>query len=542
MPKPKPARADVCIVGVGASGGTAAYALTQRGARVVGLNRGAWLKPEDLGADELASVNRYHLWPDPLLSPRTYRSTDDEEATPTQFSQTPHVVGGGTTHWTGWVPRMVHSDFREHSLHGDVDGASLADWPIAYEDLEPYYSQVEWTLGVSGRAGANVHEAPRSRGYPVPPLPESRYARKFVAGCERLGLSWFPTPTAMLSEPYDGRPATHQSAFVQQHGDPTGTKSTVATTFVPRALATGRFDLRPHCYVTELRVDASGKVLAAVYLDEDGDLIEQEADVFLLSCGAIESARLLLMSTSGAFPEGLANGSGLVGRNLTLHEYTAAIGSFDDEEVFGWAGGGYISASTFDFYEHDPDRPFLNGCHIAGTGVGVPLPINFSVPGKPLWGAAAKEADRRQFNRSMGVGVVVHDLPQECNRVDLDPDVRDAWGLPVARITHRAHPNDLVQANWMVDRCAEILEAAGASQVTPVHIDRITGNASHQHGTARMGRDPATSVLDASCRAHEVPNLYAIDGSSFPTASGLNSTLTIMANAWRVADAVADGR
>jgi choline dehydrogenase-like flavoprotein len=276
-------------------------------------------------------------------------------------------------------------------------------------------------------------------------------------------------------------------------------------------------------------------VRSAVYQDADGDTFEQEADIFILACGAVETARLMLLSKSGRFPNGLANGSDLVGRNATFHEYSAAVGLFDDP-VHAWAGGGYVSASSFQFYESDERRGFVGGGHIAAAGVGIPLPINWHLPGSPIWGAGAKQADRDFFNHSMAVAMVVHDMPQHDNRIELDDAVTDAWGLPVARITLKPHANDLAQGRFLIDRNAEILEAAGSSRVSKVYIDRITGNCSHQHGTVRMGHDPAASVLDKDCRAHEVANLFVVDGSPFPTATGANPTLTIMANAWRVAD------
>jgi choline dehydrogenase-like flavoprotein len=533
--KSKPDKAQVCIIGAGASGATAAKMLTEAGISVVVLERGPWLKQADFGGDELANVNRYYLWSDPVLNPRTFRLAADGELHVGSFCPVPQMVGGGTVHWTGWVPRFVENDFRMHSLHGDIPGASLVDWPITYQELEPFYDKIEWALGVSGQAGANKYEAPRSRGYPCPPMPTTRYAQKFHEGCARLGYNSFPTPTAMLSKPYNGRSSTILSAFIQQHGDPTGTKSSVLYTFIPDALATGKMDLRTECYVHEITVDRQGRAKSAVYQDANGDFIEQEAEMFLLACGAIESARLLLLSRSNGFPHGLANGNGLVGRYLTLHEYSGAVGVFD-EPVYGWAGGGYVSASTLEFYASDEKRGFIGGCHVAAAGAGIPLPINFSLPDKPQWGKAMKDADRQFFNHSMGVGIVMHDLPQETNRVELDDTVKDAWGLPVARITVKPHPNDLAQAHWTIDRNAEILEAAGAKKVWRVYVDKITGNCSHQHGTIRMGTDPAKSVLNKWCQAHEVDNLYAIDGSPFPTATGINPTLTIMANAARVVD------
>jgi choline dehydrogenase-like flavoprotein len=532
----KPERVDVCVVGGGASGATAAKVLTEAGATVAMLERGPWRQAGDFSPDELANVNRHFLTPDPILHPRTHRGAADEEAVVKRFSPTPYLVGGGTSHWTGWVPRMFEVDFEMRSRFGDIPGADLADWPISYADLEPYYDAVEWSLGVAGDAGANVHEAPRSRPYPLPSLPSTRYAKKFREGCDAIGTGSFQMPIAMRGEAFGGRPKTVQTAFVQTMGDPSGTRGGAAQTFVPDAIATGRLDLRPDCNVRELRVDERGEIVAALYEDDEGRIFEQEADTFIVACNAIESARLLLLSTSARFPDGLANHNGWVGRCLTLHEYTEAMGVFaEGEPIYPWAGGGYISAGTADYYATDESRGHIGGGLIACGSAGFPLPVNFALPGKPAWGAEAKRIDREAFNRSMSAGIVLQDLPQATNRVDLDPDVVDAWGLPVARVTHRAHPNDLAMANWLVDRCGEILEGAGATQVWRNYIDSITGNAVHQHGTLRMGDDPETSVVDAACRAHSVPNLFVVDGSVFPTPSGCNPTLTIMANAWRVA-------
>ena len=531
----KPERADVCIIGAGATGATAAKVLTEAGRHVVALEKGPWRTRETFGGDELANVNRYNLWPDPQLNPRTVRTSVDDQAKVELFCPVPQMVGGGTVHWQGWLPRFTPEDFRLRSIAGDVPGTTLADWPISYDELEPYYDKIEWAFGVSGQAGANAYEGWRSRGYPCPPMPQSRYAEKFHKGCAELGWNSFPTPQAALSQPFDGRPPTVVSAFAQQHGDPTGTRSSALNVFIPHALATGRYDLRPESYVRELALDSAGRIRAAVYTDADGRTVEQEADAFILAGGAIESARLLLMSTSPRFPTGLANGSDLVGRNVTFHEYSASVGTFDDP-IYAWAGGGYVSASSFQFYNHDSSRGFVSGGHIAAAGVGIPLPINWHLPGRPTWGAEAKKIDRELFSHSMAVAMVLHDMPQHENRVDLDPEVVDAWGLPVARITLTPHENDLTQGRFLVDRCGEILEAAGAKTVDRVYPTRITGNCSHQHGTTRMGDDPDSSVLDRNCRAHQVDNLFVVDGGPMPTATGANPTLTMMANAWRVAD------
>ena len=517
--KTNPDGAEVCIIGAGASGAAAAKVLTEGGVKVVALERGPWRKRESFGGDELANVNRYNLWPDPILNPRTVKNVGDKQHRVELFCPVPQMVGGGTVHWQGWLPRFTPSDFRLRTVAGDLPGATLADWPITYDEIEPYYTRVEWAFGVSGQAGANRFEGPRSKGYPCPPMPLSRYAQKFHEGCRRLGWNSFPIPQAALSRPFNGRPATVISAFAQQHGDPTGTRSSALNVFVPDAVRTGRYDLRPDSYVRELTLDAQGRVKGAVYQGADGSLLEQEADIFILACGAVESARLLLLSRSGRFPNGLANSSDLVGRNVTFHEYSASVGVFDDP-VYAWAGGGYVSASSFQHYEHDERRGFVGGCHVAAAGVGIPLPINWHLPGSPSWGAEAKRMDREYFNHSMAVAMVVHDMPRHENRVELDEKVVDAWGLPVARITLEPHPNDLAMGRYMIDRNAEILEAVGAKRVQKVCIDRITGNCSHQHGTTRMGDDPVTSVLNRWCRAHEVENLYVVDGGPFPTGTG----------------------
>ena len=537
--KRKPDRADVIIIGAGASGATAAKVLTERGLRVVALERGPWRKRESFGGDELANVNRYNLWPDPILNPRTYRESAQGETKIELFCPVPQMVGGGTVHWQGWLPRFTERDFKLRTIVGDVPGTTLVDWPITYTELEPYYTQVEWAFGVSGAGGVNKFESFRSKDYPCPPLPSTRYGQKFHQGCRRLGYNSFPTPMAALSRPYNGRPVTVQSAFAQQHGDPTGTRSSALSVFVPDALKTGRFDLRPDCYVHEITVDERGRCKGAVYQDGDGDFIEQEADIFILGCGAVESARLLLLSRSGRFPRGLANGSDLVGRNATFHEYSAAVGVFEDP-IYAWAGGGYVAASSFQFYEHDDNRGFVGGCHIASAGVGIPLPINWSVPSRPAWGVEAKQIDRDFYNHSFAVGMVLHDLPQHESRVELDDNVKDAWGLPVARITNKIHENDLKMGRWVIDHNAEILDAAGAKKIYRVYPERITGNCSHQHGTTRMGNDPASSVVNKWCQAHEVENLFVVDGGPFPTGTGANPTLTIMANAWRVSEYIAD--
>jgi choline dehydrogenase-like flavoprotein len=538
MRKPEPV--DVVIVGVGASGGTAAKVLTEAGLNVVGLERGPWLRhAEHFSGDEIKYLNRDYIVPDQKLSPRTVREDDSTEARIQAFSPTPNLVGGGTVHWAGWLPRPQPSDFRQHTLHGDVEGTTLADWPITYDELEPYLSLVEWEFGVSGIAGSNKYEGPRSRGYPTPPLPPTAFGVKFYDACKKLGINGYPFPQGLVSQSHKGRRPDNHSGFWNQYGDWTTMKSTTLTSFVPEAIATGRFDLRPDCYVQEVMVGSDGRATGVRYLDADGHEAEQKARYVILCQGAIESARLLQLSRSAQHPDGLANSSGQVGRNATFHEMMMTTGLFDravHDPLYGYSGH-HFCGGTFEFYEHDDSRGHIGGCVVAATQVC--QPVNWLFPGRLTWGQAAKDADRDYFAQAMALELILHDMPTAENRVDLDPTVKDAWGLPVARITHKPHANDVAMATWQTEKNIEILEAAGATTVVPTHLVRSTGNAFHQHGTARMGDDPETSVLDKWCRAHDVDNLYVLDGSSFPTSMGVNPSLTIMANAWRCSERLA---
>jgi choline dehydrogenase-like flavoprotein len=545
----KPEPVDALVVGVGASGSTAAKVLCEAGLKVVGFDKGPWLRPsEHFSGDELKFVNRNYLWPDPKLSPRTVR--EDEES-PTElfpFSPCPQLVGGGTNHWAGWLPRPRESDFIQRSLHGDLPGASLADWPIRYEHLEPYLTKVEWEFGCAGLAGADQTEGFRSKPYPSEPLPPTRFGKQFYEACKTMGINAFPLPHALVANHHKGRnePRQNWTGFWNQYGDPGTTRSNALTTFVPEALTTGNFEVRADSYVREITLRRDGRAKGVVYIDADGREVEQEAEVVILAQGAIESARLMLMSKSNLFPDGLGNSSGMVGKNATFHEYVFAVGLFDkeiDDPMYGWTGN-YISGGSFDFYETDDRRGHIGGSIIAASQTC--HPINWVFPGRPPWGQAAKDADRDFFNYAMKIGVILHDMPVESNTVGLDPVVKDAWGLPVARITHKPHPNDIAMAKWQVDKNAEILEAAGARKTVPVYLERSTGNTCHQHGTARMGTDRSKTVLNEWCQAHDVENLYVLDGSGFPTSTGVNPTLTIMANAWRcseyIAEAFAKGR
>jgi choline dehydrogenase-like flavoprotein len=440
---------------------------------------------------------------------------------------------------------MHPDDFRLKTRYGSVGDASLADWPIGYDDLAPYYDKVEREIGVSGEAVDHPFAPPRSAPYPLPPLRANPLSAPIDQGARRLGLHPFETPRAILSRPYGGRPACIYCDFCGGYGCEVDAKSSTAAALIPRALATGRCELRPRAMAFEGTVGRDGRVRAVRDYDAAGAVVEQRARFVCISATAIESARLLLNSTSSRFPRGLANGSGLVGKNLTFSTLAEGSGEFEvarlPPELQPHHEVHFLQRSLRDFY-FIPER--RGGYDKGGT-------MNFVLPhrnpiataervsrrGRPrLWGAELNRAVRRYYDevREIEFEVFGEFLPSPGTYVSVDGAVKDRWQIPSATIHVRNHPADVENSRWLLDKGLEVLRAAGASAT-------IVGSAGAttfvlQHGTCRFGTDPTTSVLDRFCRSHEVANLYVVDGSFMPTSGGVPSTLTIMANAFRVAD------
>ena len=539
---------DVCVVGTGAGGGVMLQELTAAGFDVVALQQGPFLEPEQLGEDELEVIIR-----DALFAPHqleTYRHDAAAEAAPGRYNQVAHCVGGTMTRWSGWSWRFREDDFRVLSSDGAVAGASLADWPVSYAQMEPWYDRAERAFGVSGLHGApgsNPFSPPRKSGYPNPPHPSRVGSLAFERGSKKLGYHPFPIPVAINSRPWDGRTGCTWGGACQGFGCPIHAKATSLSICIPRGLATGRLDLRAEAEVFELPVDAGGRVTGARYLDAKGGEHEVRARHVVVSCNAIGSPRLLLMSKSGAFPQGLANASGLVGRNLMFHHH-AALRFLTGEPALGVTGIEATRAID-DFHASDAKRGFIRGGVVAEVNSFTRQPIVYALneAGDPKigrrWGADLKRF-LREFPRAVTIGSILEDLPMESNRVDLDPDVTGRHGLPVARMTHRQHENDIAMNEWVAARLPDLADASGATEKWRMELPGLTRidektamkGSAHVHGTCRMGTDPSRSVLDPWCRAHDVPNLWIVDGSCFPTCGGYNPTLTILANAYRVAD------
>ena len=526
---------DFLIIGAGASGGVVAKELSIAGFSVVVLEQGPYLHENDYRHDEIKYTYLPGLTNDPKVQPITYRKNENEPAKPLKAIEYGRQVGGGSVHFTANYWRFHESDFRERSTFGDVPGSTLADWPITYQDLEPYYTKAEYDLGISGLAGANPFEAPRSKPYPLPPMPVKSSGVLFERATRKLGLHPFPAPVAILSRQYGDRPACTHCGFCESFGCEMRSKSSTLVSVIPIAERTGRCEIRPNSYVRKIELDSNGRVAGAVYFDAQRREILQRAKTVVLCANGVESAKLLLISKSSRFPNGLANSSGLVGRNLMWDTGTLAQGLF--EHPLNEYKGIQVTRVIHDYYQADPKRGFYGG---AGIDARFDFyPASFALfglpPDAPKWGSEYKKMLAEYFTHSMSL--LAHDssLAMERNTVTLDPDLRDAWGLPGVRITFDYHPDDVANLKWVLARQIEILEAAGAKKVWAQPWDAFSPSR-HLMGTCRMGNDPKTSVVNRYSRAHDVPNLFIVDGSNFVTAARQQPTATIQALAYRAAD------
>ena len=526
---------DFLVIGAGAAGGVVAKELSTAGFRVVVLEQGPYLKFNQFGHDEIKYALQPTLTNDPKLQPITFRETGSEVAKPMKAIEYGRQVGGGSVHFTANYWRFHESDFHESSIFGEVPGSAFADWPISYTDLEPYYTKAEWDLGISGVAGANPFEAPRSKPYPLPPMPVKSSGVLFERATKKLGYHPFPAPMAILSQPYRGRGACVHCGFCEQFGCEMRSKSSSLETVIPMAEKTGRCEIRPNSYVRRIVTDAHGKATGAIYFDEKKREIFQRARTVVLCANGVESAKLLLVSKSNQFPNGLANSSGLVGKHLMWDNGAFASAVFD--EPLNEYKSIQVTRVIHDHYAADPKRGFYGG-----GGIDARFnfyPVTFALfgmpPDVPRWGAEFKRTMGWYFTRTMSMLAHSTSLPVESNSVSLDPELKDAWGLPATRITFKQHPDDLKTMNWLLDVEREIATAMGAKKFWPQPAEAFSTSV-HLMGTCRMGHDPKKSVVNAFSRTHDVPNLVVVDGSNFVTSARQQPTATIQALAYRAAD------
>jgi choline dehydrogenase-like flavoprotein len=529
---------DFVIVGSGAAGGVLAKELSSNGFRVVVLEQGPYLTPDEFVHDEIEIFVRHRLTNNPQFQPVTFRKTSKDKAKLQPSVMYGRCVGGSSVHFTANYWRFHEIDFIERSKVGEIAGATFADWPITYKDLEPYYTKVEWEVGVSGLAGASPFDPPRSKPYPMPPLPVKGSGVVFERAAWKLGYHPFPAPMAILSQPRPGRDACVACGFCLGFGCEVGAKSSSLVSVIPVAEATGRCEFRTNCYVHRVETNTNGRATGVVYFDSQRNSHLQKAKAVILSANGAETPRLLLLSASPRFPNGLANSSGMVGKNLMPNSHAMAFAVMD-EPVNDYKGFA-VSRVLHDFYELDHNKVGFYG----GGGMDARFdatPASFALgnmpPGTPKWGKEFKNALRQNFSRTFEIFCHGTSLPVESNSFSLDAEVKDAWGLPALRMTYKDHPNDLVMVKWMQDRAMEILDASGAKTAWRGSIEEQEFVV-HLLGTCRMGNDPKTSVINADHRTHDVPNLFLCDGSSFVTSGRGQPTMTIQALAFRAADRI----
>lgn len=526
--------ADALVVGAGASGAVAVKALAERGFSVVCLEQGDWTPTSAFVGDkpewELVKQRQWHANPNIRRATADYPvDTSESDVNPLMYCG----VGGSTILFAAQWCRFLPSDFNVRTLDGIAD-----DWPLDYADLQPFYGRMDSEVGVSGVGGNPAY--PPGAGYPLPPMPIGKVGRRAAEGMDRLGWHWWPGANAIPSREYRHRPGCVRYGTCLT-GCPAGAKGSVDITHWPAALAAGA-RLVTGARVREIVVDARGRASGAVYVDRSGVERLLRASVVILAGNGVGTPRLLLLSTPKCFPDGLANGSGLVGRNLMMHPYGAVVGTYD-EPLDSWLGPAGHAIESMQFYETDTARGFVRGAKWNVMPTGGPLGMRVGYGGRPVdesWGANFHRNLKASLGRSFEWGAIAEDLPDENNRVVLDPRLTDSDGIAAPKVLYQTSENTKRLIDFHVARAREAHEAAGALATSTTKLMRDCGW--HLLGTARMGDDPRTSVVDRWGRAHEVPNLYIVDGSTFVTSSGVNPTATIMALALRSVEHLIDHR
>jgi len=421
---------------------------------------------------------------------------------------------------------MRPSDFRKGTEHG-LEGSR--DWPIAYEDLAPYYDLNDAEIGVSGISGDPASPAKDPRQ--THPLPFGPHGRKIAAGFEQLGWHWWPADCAIISEDYDGRVACAQCGSCR-NGCPRGSLGMTTRTYWPKALQNG-VELRSLCRVEQVTTDEQGRANGATYIDlRTGERHHQPASIVVLAASGFGTPRILLLSANARHPNGLANSSGLVGRYLMHHAYAEQTVIWD-EPVDGFMGAYGAPIFSQEFAETDISRGCVNGFTFQiGRGL-TASPAALNLP----WGAGHRDAFAKLFNHEIWFSVQAEDLPVYANHIRLDTEHSDSTGLPGITLVWNLHDNDRTLVNYGVERARDLAIASGAAEFLTTG-PAIPNPAWHLLGTCRMGHDPATSVTDANHQAWDVPNLYICDGSSFVTSGAVNPTSTIGALALRCADRI----
>lgn len=500
----------VVIIGTGAGGGVLANELAQKGVKVVALEAGGRYLPEDYVNDEWESFGQL-AWLDPRTTSGDWRVAKDFSGLPAWIVK---AVGGTTTHWAGASLRFQDHEWKALTTYGRVDGANLLDWPIDGAEMAPWYDKAETKLGVT-RTGDR------------PGLPGNNNYKVLEKGALALGYKDVHTGRmAINSLDYDNRMACQQTGFCFQ-GCKWGAKWSAAYTEIPAGEATGNLEVRERCHAARIEHDGSGKVTGVVYFDAEGKEQRQAARVVCVAGNTIESPRLLLNSASPTFPDGLANSSGQVGRNYMRH-VTGSVYAVFDKPVRMWRGTT-MAGIVQDEARNDPSRGFVGGYELETLSLGLPFMAAFLDPGG--WGREFTTA-LDSYENMAGMWIVGEDMPQETNRVTLNSEVKDQFGLPAPNVNFSDHPNDIAMRNHAYAQGMAIYNAVGATRTFPTPPYPST----HNLGTNRMSENPRDGVVNKWGQTHDIPNLFISDGSQFTTGAAENPTLTIVALAIRQAD------
>ena len=556
--------ADVCIVGSGAGAGPVAFTLSQAGYKVIVLEKGPWFTEKEFFKDELACCRRSVYTPslkDERHVIEDYDGKDDHgnykwkaESTADSGSDfwNGNCVGGSSNFMSGFFYRLKPKDFRLKSEFGAIKDANIVDWPISYDELEPYYAKAEQLIGISGTVKTHPNQEPRStKDFPYPPTQEHYISQKIDKACDELNYHSLATPRAILSQPAMDRRSCEYSGFCGSYGCSSGAKGSARAALLDHAVKTGNCEIKVHSKVFKLDSDASGKVSSASFYNKNNQVIKVKAKIFVVACHAIETSRLLLSSTGAKHPDGLANNHQQVGKNLLFSAGGSGTGEFEynklgkKEAELMKQRGPFVNRGLQDWYFIDDDK--LGGKFKGGTidfllrhpnAISRANNLKWDDDGKLVWGQALKDKLHSTFTSTQDLRFEVFNdwLPTDDCFVSLDGKVKDKWGSAVAKVRVGYHDHDLKVGRYLADKAELVLKQMGASNIR----SSVSGSPPPNlvAGGCRFGDDIKTSVLNKDCRAHDVKNLYVTDGSFMPTGGSVPYTWTIYANSFRVADII----
>ncbi|ROS05631.1 choline dehydrogenase-like flavoprotein [Sinobacterium caligoides] len=556
---------DAVIIGSGAGAGPVALTLSEQGYKVLVLEKGPWYREQDYYKDELAAGRRnvytpqlkdeFHVLEEEYQD-GSWRSESTADSGWSFWNG--NVVGGSSNFMSGFFYRLKPSDLKLKSTYGNIDGANVADWPIDYAELEPYYSLAEHRVGISGKVVKHAFLEPRSEAnFPLPPTAEHAISGWFDSSSRALGFTPLPTARAVLSVPQAGRHSCEYAGYCGSYGCATGAKGSARAALLDPAVATGNCEIRPHSKVFKIESNARGEASAIHYYDRHGARQSVRAKVYVVACQAIESARLLLASTGPKHPDGLGNRYQQVGKNLLFSAGGVGHGDFYYDQLTEARAeqlkvvGPFVNRGLQDWYQIN-DKQFTGQRAANGTAKGGTIDFLLAHPNaisranrmkwdaddRLLWGGALKTQLHQGFTGSRTFDFEVFNdwLPTDNCFVSLDPEQRDRWGDPVAKIRIGFHDHDLQVGEYMAKKGEQVLQHMGAKNIR----SNISGYPAQnlQAGGCRFGDDPRHSVLDRDCRIHDCANVFVSDGSFMPTGGSVPYTWTIYANAFRVADKI----